>query len=131
MAEINHTQDYSQKNVLNPDLSEHSQKSGAKKVIAGPLYVSSDPANSKKSIDPINISTSNASASGTLLMNKSYRVVATVATFFRLTKGAGTAVATDIYLPANTPIVINTERFDTLSAILATGTGALQAVEVE
>lgn len=131
MAEITHTQEFKNENFVNPEFAEHSKKSGAKKVIDGPLYISSDPANAAKSINPINVSTSNVSASGTLLMGKAYRVVATAACFFRLTKGAGTAVATDVYLPANVPIVITTDRFDTISAILASGTGILQAVEVE
>jgi len=113
-----------------PDYAEHSRPSSSKKVIQGPTAIAPDPAAPGKSINPIVGAVSAVSASLTLLRGKCYRVISSVAVNFRMTNGVGTAVATDIYLPANTPIYLTTDRWETLSAIAA-GAGSIQAVEVE
>jgi hypothetical protein len=112
------------------DYAEHSYPSRSKKVIYGPLTLASDPTNDGKSIDPIQGTVSNTSASLALLQGKAYRVIASTAVYFRLTSGSSTAVVGDVYLPANTPIVIETKKWDTLSFIQVSSGGVIQAVEV-
>jgi hypothetical protein len=106
---------------------EHSHKSGAKKVINGPLTLAIDPASALKTIDPIQAATG---TSIQLLRNKAYRVISDVAFRFRMTIGSGTAVATDTYVPANTPIVISTRDFDYISTVAVAAAGFINCVEV-
>jgi hypothetical protein len=112
------------------DYSEHSHPSRAKKVIQGPLTLAKDPEDVTKSIDPIQGTVGASSASLTLLRNKAYRVIASVDTYIRLSEGASTAVAGDVYLPANSAIVVDTKDWDTLSFIRVATGGIIQAVEV-
>jgi len=114
---------------------EHSQFARSKKVIPGPLFVPKD-ATTNRTMDPIQVALTGASASITpLKKNTAYRFVTSRAAFFRLTTGAGTAVATDIYIPANQPTVIHTGTlYDTLSVIkaeAADAAGIAQVVEVK
>lgn len=112
--------------------TEHSRASKAKKVVevfpAIPAH-----ATEARSLDPINGALTAASVSLTLAVRKAYRVVVSQPAHFRLTAGAGTALATDIYLPANQPVVLKMgEQWNTLSAIRAAGAsdGIVQALEV-
>lgn len=114
-----------------PEYAEHSAFARSKKVIPGPLYIPRDPAAPAKSIDPINGVVAGASASMTLLRNKAYRVVSTTACHFRQTLGASTALTTDIYLPANQPVVMVTSDWNILSFIQNAAGGTIQAVEVK
>ncbi len=112
-----------------PEYAEHSAYSKSKKVIDGPVIFE---ANGAVTISPIQGTVGVASASIALLPDKAYRVVASTDTYFRLSKGGSTAVAGDIYLPANTPIVIATRRdWDSLDFIQVTMAGIIQAVEVK
>jgi hypothetical protein len=116
------------------EYAEHSRKSGAKKVIAGihhfPYQPGATPADSR-TIDPINGVVGGASASITLLRGKGYRLVSSVACYFRMSVGASTAVVGDILLPAFTPINVSSKTFDTVSFIQLSAGGVIQAVEVE
>jgi len=111
---------------------EHSSFSSARKTIQGPTYVASD-ATDPRSVDPVQAALASASAPLALEFKKAYRVIASEPAYFRLSKGAETAVVGDIYLPANQAIVIETGiLWDTLSAIKAgTTDGIIQAVEVK
>lgn len=114
-----------------PDYAEHCRRSSSKKVIDGPISFSVDPADATKTIDPLNLAVGGASASLTLIRNKAYRVISTVAYYFRMTAGASTALATDIYVPAFAPLVISSDVFGTFSVITDGGDGSLQAVQVD
>ena len=114
------------------EYAEHSRFARAKKVISGPLYLAENASDATKSITPISSALTNTSASLTLLKNKAYRIIVSVDAYFRMSVGADTAVANDVYLPANQPIIMTTERWDTFSAIRVSGTsGVMQAVEVK
>lgn len=112
---------------------EHSQFARSKKVIPGPLFVPKD-ATQERTMDPIQAALTAASASLAVKKNTAYRFVTSRAAFFRMTVGTGTAVATDIYLPANTPTTIHTGIYNTLSVIkaeAADSAGIAQVVEVK
>ena len=110
-----------------PEYAEHSRKSSSKKVISGPMWVK-EHASGLRTIDPIHSATP---ATLSLLRNKAYRVASSVACYFRMSLGASAAAPGDIYLPADTPTVVTTDRFDTLSAVAVSAAGIIQAVEVE
>jgi len=113
------------------DAAEHSAPSYSKKVIPGPTtFAPDDDATPTRTKDPIVGAVGGASAELTLLQNKAYRVIADVAIYFRLSVTGSTAVATDIYLPANTPIIIKTELWQRLAYIQVATGGNIQAVEV-
>ncbi len=112
------------------DYAEHSAFAKAKKVVDGPM-VFSKATGDILSLPPIVGAVIVTSASISLLPVKAYRIIASTTLFFRLSKGNSTAVVTDMYLPADTPIVIATRRdWDTLSFIRATADGIIQAIEV-
>lgn len=112
------------------DYAEHSQFSRAKKVIDGPIVAAKD-ATDARTKDPIHEASFSGATSLALEFKKAYRVVSDIAFFYRLTRGGGTAVAGDIYVPADTPIVIATgEDYDSLDVIPASGSGFIQATEV-
>jgi len=111
----------------NPEMAEHSASSKAKKVIDGPL-ISAIHADGDRSISPIH------AATGTELVlerNKAYRLISSVAVYFRQTVATGVAVVGDIYLPANTPIVISTKNFGFVPNIAVSTAGIIQALEVK
>ncbi len=115
---------------------EHSMPSRSKKVIPGPTFFPSKPVTTPaQTIDPIQGAVTGASASIALLPDRAYRFIASRAVYFRMTKGASAAVVGDIYLPANTAIVLLPARdYDTLSFIKAEAAdtaGIAQAVEVK
>lgn len=85
----------------------------------------------------INITTSGTSASGTIpnaadgAKPKYCYIAATAACRVRWGKGAQTAVATDLYLPANVPLVIKTHGADTIAAIQEASAGKLTVAPLE
>lgn len=106
-----------------PEYAEHEVSARAKRVInVGSVF--------NFSVAPINGAVASSSASVAVKPNKTYRIVSTTNTYIRFTTGASTAVNTDFYLPANTPITVETGNFDTLSFLRVTADGAIQAVEV-
>jgi len=112
------------------EFSEHATGAAAKRVVPGHLSAG-DHATEPRTIDPINGVVAGASASITLLRDKTYRVMASTACYFRLSVGASTALVGDIYLPANTEIRVRTEKYDTLSFIQFAAGGIIQAVELK
>ena len=108
------------------EYAEHSRFTGAKKTVETFPYIQADPTN-PETLAPIE----SAAASGALALkrDKAYRVVSDGSIRFRMSIGASAAVATDIYLPANIPVIIATKNYDTLSFIRTGGT-FIQAVEV-
>lgn len=122
------TTEYKDPILVNAEFDEHSTKLHAKKVVS-PLSPFPDPSNPDKSADPVNGTVSTSSASLTLEVGSWYRVIADVDVNYRQTLGASTAVATDIYLPAKTAIIVSAEKWDTLSFI-GGGAGKIQAVKV-
>lgn len=108
---------------------EHSAKARAKKVIDGPMYPAAD-VGLLRSIDPIQGAVGGASASITLLMSKSYRLISSTNCYVRFSSGASTAVAGDIFLPANVAMAIETDRWNTVSFIQVSAGGIIQAVEL-
>jgi uncharacterized protein (DUF2252 family) len=114
---------------------EHSQYARSKKVIQGPLFVPKH-ATDDRTANPVQVSLTGVSASiSPLKKNTAYRFVTSRAAFFRLSAGSSTAVASDIYIPANMPTVIHTGTlYDTLSVIkaeAADAVGIAQVVEVK
>jgi len=107
------------------DFSEHSKASKAKKVINGPLVVTADPANDKKTIAPIDLT---GAGSKTLVQGKAYRIISD-GSFLMTQNNDSTIVVGDVYIPANTPVVISTDVFKLLAISGGTGT-FIQAVEV-
>lgn len=85
----------------------------------------------------INITTSGTSASGTIPnaadgnKPKYCYVCTTAACRIRWGKGAQTAVATDLYLPADEPMVIKTVGADTIAAIQQSAAGSLTVTPLE
>lgn len=111
------------------DYAEHSHASQAKKIVSvEPKYASA--AGGLTTIAPLQGVVAGASASLSLTKGKSYRIIASTATYFRLSVGASTAVVGDIYLPADTPMLIKADPWDTLSFIQVASGGIIQAVEV-
>lgn len=113
----------------NPESSEHSAPAKAKKVISGPMIVPAGIApNDTRTIDPIQSATGTELA---LVRGKAYRLIASVAIYFRQSSEAGSsAVIGDIYLPANTPVVISSSDFPFVATVGFAGAGIVQAVEV-
>lgn len=111
----------------NPESAEHSAFAKAKKVIAGPLIVPSA-VNEKQTIAPIQGATGTELA---LVQGKAYRVISSVDVYFKMASETGiAAVVGDIYLPANQPIIVSTEKFSFLSSLAVSSAGIIQAVEV-
>jgi len=111
-----------------PQIAEHSPVGRSKRVTPGAIPFATDPA-SPKTVDPINLTLSVASASTPIMPRKSYLLTATVDCWFRMSAGASAALVTDIYLPAKTSIVVWSGDFTVFSAI-AGGAGQLQLVEL-
>lgn len=111
------------------DYAEHSKFAKSKKVIPGPTDFAphaSDPTTAA----PVQGTVAGSSASLALVIGKAYRVISSAACYFKLSVGAETAVVGDIYLPADTPITIKAQPWDTLSFIQVAAGGIIQAAEV-
>lgn len=111
---------------------EHSQYARSKKVIQGPLFIPKH-ASDNRTVDPIQVAVTAASASLTALKkNTAYRLISSSAAYFRLSNGASPAVAGDVYLPADTAVVIHTGTlYDRISLIRVAADGIAQVVEVK
>ena len=119
-----------QRLVIGPgevEYNEHSKWSGAKKTVeVSPYFEMTE--NEPRTIDPIE----DAGASGalTLAAGCAYRIVSDGSLRFRLSIGASAAAATDIYLPADTPIVVKMGAYNSFNFIRTGGT-FVQAVKVK
>lgn len=111
------------------EANEHSAKAKAKKVIDGPMYPAAD-AGLLRSIDPIQSAVGGSSSSITLIISKTYRLIASTNCYVRFSSGASTAVVGDIYLPANVAMTVETDRWETVSFIQVSSAGIIQAVEL-
>jgi hypothetical protein len=111
---------------------EHSQYARSKKVIQGPTFVPKHETQDR-TVDPIQTAVTAASASLLGLKKETaYRLVSSVAAYFRLSAGASAAVVGDIYLPADTPIIVHTGTlYDRVSLIRVSADGIAQVVEVK
>ena len=106
-----------------PEIAEHAKFERAKRVTDGPL-VPAQHATEARTINPIDIT----AASTLLVRGKRYRIIGTASFNFRLSSGASTAAATDIYVPADTPIIIEMHHFDYINV---SGGTNVQAVELK
>jgi len=106
---------------------EHSKKSSAKKIVEVYPFVAPHDITPGVTIDPIQ----SVAANGPLALTagKAYRIISDGSLRFKLSIGAVAAVATDIYLPADTPIIIKMDTYNTFNFIQTGGT-FVQAVEV-
>jgi len=83
------------------------------------------------------IATSGTSASVAIPTNSSgeiprwVRIAATQAACVRLTKGASTAVTTDLQVQPGDAVIIRSHAFDTVSAIQVTSAGVVQISPLE
>lgn len=112
------------------DYAEHSQFSRAKKVIDGPLVAAKDDADARTK-DPIHNNSFSGAISLSLELGKAYRVISNIAFFYRMSRGGDTALTTDIFVPANTPVILATGKdYDSLDVIPQSGSGFIQATEV-
>jgi hypothetical protein len=112
--------------IQDTDTSEHSALAKSKKVIDGPM-IPAEHADGKGSIDPIHASTGTELE---LVQDKAYRLISSVAVYFRQTAESGMASVGDIYLPANTPVIISTKKFAFLPNVAVSDAGIIQALEV-
>lgn len=111
---------------------EHSAASGSRKVTAAPMYFPVN-ATGNANVAPIVGTATGASATLAMAQGKAYRFISAVNCHFLLSRGTVAATVNDIYLPANTPIVISAGvLWDTVNVIKATGAsdGPIQIVEV-
>lgn len=111
---------------------EHSASSGSRKVTTAPVYFPAN-ATGNQNIAPSNTVVSAVSAYLTMEAGKAYRFVSSVACHILLSRGAASATGNDIYLPANTPIVISAGvLWDRVNVVKLSGTanGIGQIVEV-
>ena len=121
-----------------PESAEHSAFARSRKVIAGPMIVPEGEVENPplsgmyegtgSTIAPIHAATGTELV---LLKNKAYRLISSVPVYFRQSAETDVAVIGDIYLPANTPIVISTKEFSFLPNIAVSAAGIIQAVEVK
>lgn len=111
---------------------EHAGQSRSKRVIDGPVVFAMKDDRSSN-VDPDTKAVTGTSTQFDLLPNKSYRFISTVAVHLRLSGAGVAAVVTDIYQPANQPIILQSgQAWRALSVIKATGAsdGIAQTVEV-
>ena len=112
---------------------EHSASSSARKVTTAPMYFPAN-ATGNENVAPSNITVSSVNAYLSMEAGKAYRFISTVACNFLLSRGAATATGSDIYLPANTPIVISAGAlWDRVNVVKVSGSanGIGQIVEVK
>lgn len=112
------------------EMREHSQQSGAKAVVVGATHFVKD--NSlPETKAPISTAISGASASATMEFGKVYRLVSDVGFYFKMSLGANTATTSDIYQPADMPLVIHTQgNYNTISYITGGAGGTAQLQEI-
>jgi hypothetical protein len=116
------------------DYAEHSAFSKAKKVIDGPLNIPQH-ATLERQAAAIHKTLGGAisvlPADG-LAQGKAYRMISNIAFHYVQASAsfAGPATTSDTYVPANTPVVIQTGQYDRIYAIPSSGSGFLQLVEV-
>lgn len=110
---------------------EHDPDALAKRVVIAPAFFAPH-ATQPRTADPVTGALTAASVSLALGADKSYRVVASSPMHMRLSRGASTAVTTDIYMPAGAAFEVPVSSYDTLSAIKAAGAtdGIVQIMEV-
>ena len=107
--------------------AEHSASARAKKIIPGPLYVVPNAAN-KQTILPIQIAAAGPMTG--MLGHKAYRVISDGSFTYNLSVGVPAAAAFDVYVPADTAIIIAMRDFDTMTIKIMNG-AFVQAVEIE
>lgn len=111
---------------------EHSNASGAKKTILGPVAFPAESTDERRSVKPIS-----GALGGTLALvrGKAYRLVSNSA-FCMVqfdSKAGGAAIVaalTDMYVPAGTPIVVKTDSWDSIAHVAFSAAGTIWAVEV-
>lgn len=108
---------------------EHDPFARSKKTVDGPVCPA-DHATEPRSIDPIQGSVGASSASITLVPARHYRLVSSTNAYIRFARGSATAAVGDIYLPANVPMTILTDRWNTVAFIQVSAAGIIQAVEL-
>lgn len=111
---------------------EHSASSGARKVTTAPMYFPAN-ATGDQNVAPSNITVSAISDHLDMEAGKAYRFISSVACHILLSRGAATATSSDIYLPANTPIVISAGAlWDRVNVVKMSGAanGIGQLIEV-
>lgn len=112
---------------------EHSALSGSRKTTIGPSFFPKK-SDAEVSVDAINVALTATADKLDLERQKAYRLVMSVSGHFTLSRGADTATTSDIYLPANTPIIISAGLlWDRVNVVKATGAsdGIAQIVEVQ
>lgn len=100
------------------DFAEHSKHSRAKKVVEGPLFIPQH-ATEPRTVDPVE-----KGSDGTydIAQNKAYRLISDGTFRYRLSVGASAGAVTDIYVPANAPIIIATRDYNKISIKSMAGT---------
>lgn len=116
-------------------LNEHSRMSRAKKTIEVGPYLPTH-ATKPENEAPITAPLVATAVELALKSKSAYRLIGSSALHFRMSMGAvGSAVtAVDIYLPANTPMVVRTDdRWDRVTVVKSTGTtdGLVQVMRVQ
>jgi len=106
-------------------LREHSEGSRAKKVVPGPRWFVADPATPTQTPAPLSVVTSSASQPLLIPPRSAVRLISTTAICFKMSLGAAAATVADIYLPANTEMILRSGSiWDRVNVILATGSSA-------
>jgi len=107
-------------------LREHAAGSRAKKVVPGPRWFAPDPASATRTATPAAVTTSGTSQAIAMAPRTAYRFIASTAICFKLSKGAAVAATVaDIYLPANTEMILRSgDEWSHINVILATGSSA-------
>jgi hypothetical protein len=120
--------DYQNAPGVGGTLGEHSTISKATKVIPGPVSIKRHATLVHRSALAISQSVGTDLA---LERGKLYRVVSTadcnIALYDSGAAIAVSAVTADMYLPAKTPVVIETREWDRIASV---GSGTIQAIEV-
>jgi len=113
---------------------EHSTRSGARKVVDAPILFPPH-ATAARSIDPIQVALTAASAEMSMEPNKAYRLVGSQDMHFRLSKGTSAALVTDIFLKAGEAIVIQSgtswDKVSVIRAGTALADGIAQIMEMQ
>lgn len=100
------------------EAAEHSRKSKAKKVIDGAVFYSVESGATKQTV--------NLSTSPEVGQNKCFRLVHTASFHFNIANRVKTATTSDIYVPADTVVIVATRELTHINV-----TAAVNAIEVE
>lgn len=126
------TREYSRKELISAndaiDFREHTANSRAKRVIeVAPCF----PKVAGRNKAPVTKTVAGADGFD-LELNKAYRLVSSIAIHFLLADVTGVVPTTsDIYLPANQPVIIRSdENWKRLEVIPNAGSGLVQITEV-